>query len=305
MRRLRGQTPRMPGGKELRLEQLERDLDPVAHGDVGEIADPAALAQLLGRGLNVLGLGLAGEAHDHRGIQRLAGFEVVARKGPLRVGVVNQRAVVGTVQSDERRVQEPRGDAHRLARCEVRAVESVGRDEFGEQIAAAREPKRDLPQALAVQVAAAAARMVDPVAVLQSVLREQVGQHEPAHVLGQQRQGDPRPAVGSRPLAVVPGGESGGHLASAAYAFRQGLVAVTLRRANLEFDVAPARDADAHVGTQRNGSVVGFFGLNDPAAAQQRGQRGNPGHAPGDSVASARRPFRMTNGQKRALTRKR
>ena len=56
---------------------LERDAHRIADRDVGDVLDAAALRDLLGELVDVLGEDPTGEAHDHARVERLAALEAI------------------------------------------------------------------------------------------------------------------------------------------------------------------------------------------------------------------------------------
>ena len=140
----------MPLGEVLRLQILERDLDPVADRDVGHVRDAAAPGDRARELVDVLGEDAAGEAHHHRGVEGLVGAQPV--DGVLAVLVRAVLEEVGLLGHRERRAegrpQQLRGDGHREVAGHVLVVELVVLADGAEILAVAGEPDRQAPQAL-------------------------------------------------------------------------------------------------------------------------------------------------------------
>ena len=79
---------RMIGRQIAGREQVERDLDLVADGEVAHVADRVALSDLVDQFVHVGGEEPAGESHHDAGVEGFAGLQPVAGVVALRVGAI-------------------------------------------------------------------------------------------------------------------------------------------------------------------------------------------------------------------------
>ena len=163
----------MPLGEVLGLQDVERDLDPVADRDVADVRDAAPLGDLGGEGVDVRAEDAAGEAHHHRRVERLVGAQAVDRELAVLVAVLEEEGLLGHRQGRaERRAQQLGGDGHRRAARHVVVPELVVLADGAGVLPRAGEPDREAPEALALH-GTDAADLVDPAVGRPVVVGEQ------------------------------------------------------------------------------------------------------------------------------------
>jgi hypothetical protein len=136
--------------QELGLQHVERDLDQIVDGDVGQVEDVAAAGEILGEEVDVLRTGATREAEDHRGVERLARLEPVARVRSVRVAAVLELSVVRARASAQGLVEKRGRNADLLSGDDLGGGERVHLLDLGEALPASGEPLGDLPEPFVV-----------------------------------------------------------------------------------------------------------------------------------------------------------